>query len=63
MDPLAHLNAALSHRYEVGRELGSGGMATVYLPRDLPSPGSRVVGAASGSIVEGRGLEQPGRPA
>jgi serine/threonine-protein kinase len=30
--PLAH---ALQDRYELGRELGSGGMATVYLARDL----------------------------
>ncbi len=30
-----HLNAALSGRYEIVREIGSGGMATVYLCRDL----------------------------
>ena len=28
------LNAALSGRYEVAREIGAGGMATVYLARD-----------------------------
>ena len=35
MDALSQLNAALSGRYDLERELGSGGMATVYLARDL----------------------------
>jgi len=35
MDPLVHLNASLQDRYRVERELGAGGMATVYLARDL----------------------------
>ncbi len=34
-DALARLNAALTGRYAVERELGSGGMATVYLADDL----------------------------
>jgi len=34
-DPIAGLNAALGDRYAVDRELGRGGMATVYLARDL----------------------------
>ncbi len=33
-DPIAGLNAALGDRYVVDRELGRGGMATVYLARD-----------------------------
>lgn len=32
---LDSLKAALAHRYEIERELGHGGMATVYLARDL----------------------------
>jgi serine/threonine-protein kinase len=34
-DAVDHLNTALEGRYQVVRELGQGGMATVYLARDL----------------------------
>jgi serine/threonine-protein kinase len=34
-DVLERLKAALSDRYTIERELGSGGMATVYLAEDL----------------------------
>ena len=34
-EPLERLQAALSGRYEVEREIGAGGMATVFLARDL----------------------------
>ena len=33
-DPVARLNAALEGRYAIERELGEGGMATVYLADD-----------------------------
>ena len=35
MEPVARLAAALSDRYAIERELGAGGMATVYLAQDL----------------------------
>jgi serine/threonine-protein kinase len=34
-DPVARLNAALEDRYRIVREIGKGGMATVYLADDL----------------------------
>ncbi len=34
-DPVSRLNAALEGRYAIERELGEGGMATVYLAKDL----------------------------
>jgi serine/threonine protein kinase len=38
VDLITHLNAALADRYAVERELGRGGMATVYLAQDLRHP-------------------------
>ncbi|MFI5244827.1 MAG: protein kinase, partial [Gemmatimonadales bacterium] len=35
MDAITRLNAALAGRYEIERELGAGGMATVFLAEDL----------------------------
>src|ERR1051325_5727883 len=34
MDGVSQLASALTGRYEIDREIGSGGMATVYLARD-----------------------------
>ncbi len=34
-DPLARLKTALADSYAIERELGQGGMATVYLADDL----------------------------
>jgi eukaryotic-like serine/threonine-protein kinase len=34
-DPLSRLTTALADRYRIDRELGAGGMATVYLAEDV----------------------------
>ena len=41
MDTLVQLSSALKDRYDVQREIGAGGMATVYLGRDLKYENSR----------------------
>jgi serine/threonine protein kinase len=35
LNPVSQLSAALAGRYEIEREIGAGGMATVYLARDV----------------------------
>ncbi len=35
MDALLHLKESLSERYDIKREIGAGGMATVYLAQDI----------------------------
>ncbi|MFI5246911.1 MAG: hypothetical protein ACHQQR_16885 [Gemmatimonadales bacterium] len=35
MDTIARLNGSLAGRYTIGRELGAGGMAVVYLAHDV----------------------------
>ncbi len=60
-DAVTRLNAALEGRYAIERELGEGGMATVYLADDIkherkvalkvlkPELAAVVAGAGSGS--------------
>ncbi len=40
-DAITRLNAALEGRYAIERELGEGGMATVYLARDKKARSER----------------------
>ena len=46
-EPILPLNAALEGRYALERELGEGGMATVYLADDLRPSGRRISRAAA----------------
>ena len=37
-DPIARLDSALESRYRLERQIGEGGMTTVYLAEDLKPP-------------------------
>ena len=67
-DPIARLNAALQDRYVLERELGEGGMATVYLAeiettanltRLGVAPPSRPAGQSPPGQAVGSGLHTP----
>ncbi len=71
-DAVARLNAALEGRYAIERELGEGGMATVYLADDLKHKRkvalkvlkpelAAVVGAEGGPLPHQRCLDPESR--
>ena len=43
------LSSALADRYKIEREIGSGGMATVYLARDIKHERTNSLSAAGGA--------------
>ncbi len=57
-----HLQAALSGRYEIERELGRGGMATVYLARDLRLSGEPLHTGATAQAIVARLMTEEPRP-
>ena len=61
-DPITRLNAALEGRYAIERELGEGGMATVYLAEDIKHNRKVALKVAEAGIgCGGRCRTVPGR--
>jgi serine/threonine-protein kinase len=58
MDHEQRLRAALADRYRVERELGSGGMAAVYLAEDLKHPRKVAVKVLKPTLAEALGHER-----
>ena len=59
-DPVERLNAALEGRYSIERELGEGGMATVYLAKDPLAPFWGCRARPWSRLSQGFKGEQPG---
>ena len=57
-DASDRLNHALAGRYRIGRELGAGGMATVYLARDLKHERDVAVKVLRPDLAESLGRER-----
>jgi len=57
-EAIPHLNAALEGRYTIERELGRGGMATVYLAQDLKHGRKVAVKVIISELVFGLGSER-----
>src|SRR5215831_263368 len=57
-DRLAQLSAALAGRYRFERELGAGGMATVYMARDLRHDRNVAVKVLRADLTESLGRER-----
>jgi eukaryotic-like serine/threonine-protein kinase len=57
-DPLAILKIALADRYAIMRELGRGGMATVYLAQDLKHPRQVAIKVLRSEVVGALGADR-----
>ncbi|MFQ5705470.1 MAG: protein kinase [Gemmatimonadales bacterium] len=57
-DPAVHFRSAVADRYAIEHELGSGGMATVYLARDLRHERSVAIKVLRGEIAAAVGSER-----
>jgi serine/threonine-protein kinase len=57
-DEIARLKSALSNRYTIEREIGSGGMATVYLAEDVKHKRKVAVKVLRPELAESLGAER-----
>ena len=57
-DPLVHLQTTLAERYTIGRQLGRGGMATVYLARDLRHGRDVAIKVLRPDLAAGLGIDR-----
>jgi eukaryotic-like serine/threonine-protein kinase len=57
-DPLGRLRAALSDRYSIDREIGRGGMATVFLAQDLKHDRPVAMKVLHPELATGLGVER-----
>jgi eukaryotic-like serine/threonine-protein kinase len=57
-DPIALLKTAVADRYAIERELGRGGMATVYLARDLKHPRQVAIKVLRSEVVGALGADR-----
>src|SRR2546422_9860233 len=58
IEPLARVQAALAGRYTIERELGRGGMATVYLAQDLKHHRKGAIKVLKPELAAALGLER-----
>ena len=58
IDPITRLNAALQGRYRVEREIGEGGMATVYLAEDARHNRNVALKVLKAELATGVGAER-----
>ena len=55
IDPIAPLRSALNGRYDIDRDIGQGGYATVYLARDIKHDRQVAIKVLNANLEDERG--------